>query len=339
MSDYIFACPNCHQELSGDAAWIGQQIQCPLCQATVTVPQSPAQHAPSPPQARLSLGRSSQPADSATRSKPVYRQLVPPAPKKQNPLVKWGTAAVVLAALGMGAYYGYGWWQQRQETRAATGDAAAQPADAGSPVPIGAEQPPEAAPGPVDPALPVIPPTWTLDVEAAKIPEGRANGMISGTNFVVEAAQLSFTGSAYLLSLRQGAGASADRELWVFLRPKAGQPLTNQTWTVSPDMKSSGVSQVAKRWKTNPKYAPQQKNYSSGYALKLELGQVGDDGIAGKIFVALPDAEQSVVAGVFKAVIAVPGMASPVAAPNQPVMPPAEMPPDPAFQQRYAPKP
>jgi hypothetical protein len=58
---------------------------------------------------------------------------------------------------------------------------------------------------------------------------------------------------------------------------------------------------VVKLWKTNPKYAAKQKSFSSGYALKLELGQITNGVIPGKIFLALPDPEQSVLAGVFKA--------------------------------------
>ena len=44
----------------------------------------------------------------------------------------------------------------------------------------------------------------------------------------------------------------------------------------------------------------QQKFFITGYAMKLELGQPADGTIPGKIFLALPDPEQSVVAGIFK---------------------------------------
>jgi len=35
---------------------------------------------------------------------------------------------------------------------------------------------------------------------------------------------------------------------------------------------------VAKRWKSNPKYAPEIKSFSFGYAMKLELGQMTENG-------------------------------------------------------------
>ena len=73
------------------------------------------------------------------------------------------------------------------------------------------------------------------------------------------------------------------------------------TWNVSKDVKPTDVSQVAKRWKPNPKFAPQFKPFASGYALKLEFGHISGGTISGKVFVALPDPEQTVAAGIFNA--------------------------------------
>ena len=94
------------------------------------------------------------------------------------------------------------------------------------------------------------------------------------------------------------------------------------------------MPQVAKRWKTNPKFAPLLKNFPAGYAMKLELGQINNGEISGKIFIALPDAEQSVVAGVFQAATSLANAASPTANPVSPT--PAATPKvDPAFEKRY----
>jgi uncharacterized protein DUF4190 len=38
MSDFKFSCPACGQHLSGDSAYRGLQITCPVCQQTITVP-------------------------------------------------------------------------------------------------------------------------------------------------------------------------------------------------------------------------------------------------------------------------------------------------------------
>jgi hypothetical protein len=183
--------------------------------------------------------------------------------------------------------------------------------------------------------LPVIPAIWTLDLNAAKIPEGRANGKISGTNFVVQTARLDYAGTTPVLSLRQGTGPSPDREILVYLRLKAGEELGGHTWTVTKDMKGASVPQVTKRWKTNPKFAPTQKNFPTGYAMKLELGKISDGEVIGKIFVALPDPEQTVVAGIFTAATSVPDSGTPATANPAAATPNQPRPNDPAFEARY----
>ena len=127
-------------------------------------------------------------------------------------------------------------------------------------------------------------------------------------------------------------------EILVYLHPKAGESLTGQVWTVSKDMKGAGVPQVTKRWKTNPKFAPQRTIFSTGYAMKLEFGAAGEGEIQGKIFIALPDPEKSVVAGVFKAATSLANVANPAANPG-PSAPAPVRPLDPEFQKRYGTKP
>jgi hypothetical protein len=158
-----------------------------------------------------------------------------------------------------------------------------------------------AGPGAKRVELPLLPAKWTLDLGTVQIPEGRVNGTISGTNFVPDTVRVDLAGTAYVLDLRQGQGVSADRQMLVFLRLKPGETLAGRSWSVSKDMKGAGVPQVAKLWKPKPRFAPVRKNFSSGYAMKLEFGQMTDGVISGKIFLALPDEEQSVVAGVFSA--------------------------------------
>jgi hypothetical protein len=149
--------------------------------------------------------------------------------------------------------------------------------------------------------LPVIPAVWTLDLAAAKIPEGRANGTISGASFVPEAARLDQTAQAQVLRLSHGSPAAPDQEVLLYLHLKAGEKLSGHSWSVDKDMKGTDVPQLVKRWKPDPKYGSQSKTFFNGYAMKLELGQVNEGSISGKIFLALPDPEKSVVAGQFTA--------------------------------------
>src|SRR5579859_5914969 len=102
-------------------------------------------------------------------------------------------------------------------------------------------------------------------------------------------------------------------------------------------MSGVGVPQVTKLWKNNPRFAPAYKSFTSGYAMKLELGQAADGVVPGKIFLALPDPEQSVVAGNFNASIItnVPVDVSVQAAPVMAAPTPASTAADAAWQARY----
>ena len=42
--DVMFVCPNCKQELEADASLAGSTIQCPACNAGITIPQADAQN-------------------------------------------------------------------------------------------------------------------------------------------------------------------------------------------------------------------------------------------------------------------------------------------------------
>jgi hypothetical protein len=249
---------------------------------------------------------------------------------KKGSAMKWVAIGAGVIVVAVGAWLGYpylhDWMAKRSETAK----------QATAPQPPTNAAPAEPAPPPPPKELPLLPAVWTLDVDQAKIPEGRANGSISGTNFVVEFARLDQVGTAYLLRLLQGPPASPDMGFMIYLHPhEPGQGVPGHTWTISPDKKGKNVPQIVKLLKTNPRYQAQQKNIFSGYAMKLELSHVTNGVISGKIFLAVPpDTEQSVVAGLFQAnttLTDAPGVAAnPAVAPNAP---PAAA--NPAFQKRY----
>jgi len=150
-------------------------------------------------------------------------------------------------------------------------------------------------------AMSIVPATYTLEADAAKIPDGRVNGKVAGTNFVLDIARLDRNATGYVLSLRQGTNASPDKEILVFLHLGPGEKISGHTWTITKDMKEKTVPQVMKRWKPNPKFAPQQKAFANGYVMKLEFAQIDYEEVSGKVFIALPDPEQSFIGGNFKA--------------------------------------
>ena len=153
-------------------------------------------------------------------------------------------------------------------------------------------------------SLPVVAPAWTLDLAMANIPNSKINGSLAGTNFNADSAWLFSGGAVPVLAFRQGTGRTPDRELLVSLRLKPGEKIEGKSWTITKDQ-PTGAPSVIKKWRTDPKFAPQQKVFSIGYAMKLEFGQATDGQLPGKIYLALPDAEQSVVAGSFNATIRV----------------------------------
>jgi hypothetical protein len=157
----------------------------------------------------------------------------------------------------------------------------------------------------VDPST-LTAPAYTLDVASAKIPDGRVNGAISGSNFVAETVRIDPVGSAQVLRLLQGPAASPDREVLIYLHLKPGEKLGGQSLSVSSDMRGTGVPQVSKRWKATPRSAPTLKAFNTGYAMKLQLSAVTNGAVEGKLYLALPDTEQSVVAGGFKATLVIP---------------------------------
>jgi hypothetical protein len=317
---------------------------------------------------KLALGQTPGPqAASADRVIPI-RNLTPPPPKKSNPVLKYGLTALVVVAVGAGGYFGFLWFHQMQssanekskaeETRN-SGESqvghianlnsvlnATEPGHSlselgdrkgagprqrrtgvGTEIPVAGASPAASADN-----SPVNAPAYTLDVAAAKIPDGRVNGTVSGSNFVAETVRIEIAGSAEILRLMQGSVASPDRELLVYLHLKPGEKLNGLTLTVANDMKGSGVPQVTKRWKMTPVSAPLLKAFNTGYAMKLELGVVTNGLIGGKIFLALPDTEQSVVGGAFNANIVVP---TPTAQMSPTVTPTAPGGMDAALQQRY----
>ena len=339
MADLKFTCSHCKQDIECDELWSGHQIECPTCKGELTVPPKPdapphaTLAAAKPGEARLSIGQSRHQRSAAPPPPPpqevlIAQRLAQAKAGQKGNAMKWVKIGVGVVGFALAGYFGYGYFTEWQAKRA---EAAKQASAAQAATNAAVAEP---APPPPPKELPVLPAVWTLDLDKAKIPEGKANGSISGTNFVVETARLDKVGTAYLLQLVQGPPASPDLGFMIYLHPNAGESITGHTWTVSQEMKGKGVPQVVKLLKTNPRYRAQPKNIFSGYAMKLDLGQITNGVIPGKIFLAVPpETEQSVVAGVFKAntsladasgaTVAGPVVApNPGAAPNAP--PPAE---------------
>ncbi len=137
---------------------------------------------------------------------------------------------------------------------------------------------------------------WTTDLAAMEFPETPAAGKIHEDTFTCEKARF----EKGILTLRQGQEFFADHELMIFLFTKEGEVLEGKVFRISQS--STGQRpHVYKKWKQPGKNLPDQTSYTSGYVMRLEFGTIEDGKLPGKIYICLPDAEQSFVAGTFKA--------------------------------------
>lgn len=337
MAEIIFNCPSCSQSIAADDQWAGQAVQCPHCQTPVSVPargDQPSSLVPQPPTSatpKLSVGQSKiSSAQAAQERKIPIRNINAPARKKENKLLQFIAPALLLIILGAAAYMAYPYISKKvkksaEQLRAETGNVETPP-------------PAEAAPPaePVEKPLPVIAPAYHLDLAEAEIPKSRLNGQVGGTNFAPESLRLDAAAGVQVLRFTEGALTSPEREILIYLRPKPGAALAGEKFSISKEMRGAGVPQISKRWKSDPRYAAQIKTYSTGYAMKLEFGEPTAEGVLpGKIYLALPDPEKSVVAGLFKAVTnaAAPAMQS--AQPVPGMMNPAQAAERAAFEKRY----
>jgi DNA-directed RNA polymerase subunit RPC12/RpoP len=314
MADMKFTCSHCGQEIECDELWSGHEIQCPTCQKQLTVPPKPD----APPHAslasaqrsapKLSIGQSraelsAAPKSVAPQAAALEARLSQAKANQGSGVMKWVTVGIVVIVLTVGGIVGYPYIKTALAKRS---EAAKPDSSATNQQTAAAAAPDAAAAAPATPApakeLPVLPPLWSLDAEKASIPKSKVNGSISGTNFLASIARLDKVGPTYLLRLLQGAATSPDMGFMIYMYPNTGESITNHTWTISPDMRGHGVPQIVKLWKPDPRYQARQKSFSTGYAMKLELGEATNGVIAGQIYLAVPpESEQSVIAGMFKA--------------------------------------
>jgi hypothetical protein len=324
MAEMKFNCPHCSQPIACDELWGGHQIQCPICNKELMVPMQgggPAEAAPSlvpkvPTSAapKLSISQAAhkpatpppQPPPGAAPARTVANMSKERKKEKSN-VMKYVWIVVFIGALGAAAFFAWPTFKKWQDKSNAENDGTA--AKNSNAVAAASAKTNAAS----FKTAPLAAPDYSLDPSSATIPECRVNGKIGGTNFVVETVRLESTPAAQILRFFHGPMTAPDHEIMIYLRLKAGEKLAGHEWTITPEMKGTGVPTLTKRWKADPRYAPRLQNYSTGYALKLELGQMSHGLLTGKVFVALPDPEKSVIAGVFEAATTLPDSPAPAA--------------------------
>jgi len=164
-------------------------------------------------------------------------------------------------------------------------------------------QPPTPVSNPslANPVIPIIPPAadatnWTLNLAAAKIPDAPAHGAVNGRGFDLERATI----QQGRLDLRQGPKWPPTVGVSVHLFAERTEDLAKRSVTI--EAARTNAPRTILRWK-NEQGHPVTKEFYQGYALKVEFGQVANNHLPGRIFIAFPDEPKSYVAGTFNAEI------------------------------------
>jgi hypothetical protein len=275
MREFKFACPVCGQHITCDSAASGKQMDCPTCFRKLTVPQAKSAGA-----TNLVLTAAlvqSRPATSLS-SQTDFIAARPPVRKTFQILAI--TLGVVVVCLVAGAFV----------FRKAIFPATPPPSQTTNPLAHAAKS-----------VMPVVPPApdatnWTLNLPEAKLPDEPANGSVHGRGFKLERATI----QQGRLDLRQGPKWPPDVGVSVHLFAERTEDLAGKTVTI--EATRTNPPRTILRWK-NEQGQPVNKDQRQGYALKVEFGQVTNNHLPGRIFIAFPDEAKSYAAGTFSAEI------------------------------------
>jgi hypothetical protein len=165
------------------------------------------------------------------------------------------------------------------------------------PPPMRHHRPKVAAP---KPAIPFPVPTnilWSLDLTNLAFPAGPAAGRLYGKGFSPEKTLIQ---GGFLL-FRQGVRWSPELAVGFGLPVHHTEDLSGRSFEFETNQ-GSPVTRVFLRCK-DEQPQPRKDDFRRGYALKVAFGQATNGLLPGRIYLCLPDACRSVVAGTFEAEI------------------------------------
>ena len=293
MSEFKFACPVCGQHITVDSRTGGRQIECPTCFQKIVVPQAPASE---DTKLILSAAQVGKPRPSSAEA---AGQLGPMRPTSRGNSPAALIALIVLFGAAGAALFVFrdpiinaAREMMSSGTNTLPKTTATNALNATHPIPTNI--------------------TWALNLTNAAIPETTAAGKIHESGFLCERATL----RGGLLSLRQGKTWPWDLAVSVSLFVRQSEELSGKTVNIDPVR--THVPSVVLRWKDTAQQ-PATETITGGYALRLMFGVATNGRIPGKIYLCLPDADKSVVAGSFDAEIRRPP--PPKSAPSSPPKP------------------
>jgi DNA-directed RNA polymerase subunit RPC12/RpoP len=272
MSEFKYACPVCGQHIKCDSSQAGTVMDCPTCFQKITVPQAPADQ----DQKFILTGT------KASDKRTSMRGLEPGvAVAKANKFS--GVVAVVMILAFMGAAAATIYWATIIHPRQTSG----QPVNpTNAPVATRPEKPPVVAP-------PANDANWMLMLDTNTIPDSPVAGRIHAQNFIVERATFQ-NGN---LTLRQGTHGA---EFGAIINFSGATPEQLSGKTINVTTNAEKAAKVTLRWKDDSG-KEQKVNFDSGYALRLEFGELANNHLPGKIYLCIPDDEKSYLLGSFNA--------------------------------------
>jgi DNA-directed RNA polymerase subunit RPC12/RpoP len=263
MSEFRFLCPVCGQHIATDSSASGSQIECPTCFQKIIVPQAPR--------------ADSKYILSATQYIKPQSVLPPPSPAIPGVSTKKGFMQEVFVPLFFVCVVAVAIYVVHK-TRSGSGSAQT-PADATNSVDASG-----------------VNKGWSLNLAGAAFPDDAAVGRLHNKDFICGRALF----QNGLLALRQGSFRQPEAFVNVYLSPNETRELDGKRFDIRTN--DSGTSpRIVLRWKEDDLRVTQ--TFTNGYAMKLEFGQSTAGMVPGKIYLCMPDASKSFVAGTFTAEI------------------------------------
>ena len=275
MKAFKFACPVCGQHINADSDHTGSQLECPTCYQQLIVPQAPASDDP-----KFIIS-----AEQVRKARPNGLPEEPQAVVMQPRKAPWmAIVAGLLLLCGVATAFVF------HDSIFGNKKADAPVAADDKPTPVATP-----TPAPVPAPLPVVADArWNLDVSEMAFPDAPAVGKIHGEDFVCDRAYL----QGGILTLRQSKDGGTDLSVSVTLAKAGEQMGLHYAATTS----TVPAPKVTLRWK-KPDNSTASLSFTGGYGLKLDMENVVNNTLPGKIYICTADDQKSFVCGSFVAEI------------------------------------
>jgi Domain of unknown function (DUF4190) len=327
MSEFKFSCPACGRDVLGDTSHVGTEIVCPLCNASIVVPNEAAGSADVststdiPPPWTGYIGTTAQRTSGLAIASLVCSLLslitcvgwlpgiicghLAKSRIRRNSALKGSglaTAGLVIGYLFLMFEVGYAAvYVWRISVAVKQGYKTVRQNLATNNIIITQTQFTTVSNGnrqmePVRPVAAVnndqqinsIQSGWTSDIGKTPFPNHPASGKIRGKDFTVKTAL--FRHGGIRISSANGMSLEIFRGL--------GKTIEGQSYEIQSDDDSPGNPHIRMSW--NQDGVIQTATFSKGYGMKLQFGQAVNGKVSAKIYLCLPDDSKSYVAGAFE---------------------------------------